>query len=55
MFLAFWLGSSVGESARLIPVRSRVRISPQLFLCFDTGTRRVPVISEINNPFRKLM
>ena len=27
-----WQGSSVGESARLIPVRSRVRISPLLFL-----------------------
>ena len=26
-----WQGSSVGESARLIPVRSRVRISPLLF------------------------
>ena len=25
-----WQGSSVGESARLIPVRSRVRISPLL-------------------------
>lgn len=33
-----WQGSSAGESARLIPVRSRVRISPLLFFYTNLKT-----------------
>ena len=35
-----WQGSSAGESARLIPVRSRVRISPLLFLLLTSRVIR---------------
>ena len=41
-----WQGSSAGESARLIPVRSRVRISPLLFFCVISRAIRLCAASK---------
>ena len=51
--IKIWQGSSAGESARLIPVRSRVRISPLLFfIAFSRVIRSTRVLLENNNRVR---
>ena len=48
-----WQGSSVGESARLIPVRSRVRISPLLFfIAYSRGIRSARAFSPNRKMFK---
>ena len=54
-----WQGSSAGESARLIPVRSRVRISPLLFFYINLEALKGEITNEpyvdLKNSFNKVL